>query len=81
MGRKQLAMRILVTGAAGFIGYHVCQRLLNDAHILVGVDNLNDYYDVTLKHARLERLRHREGFDSEYRGPRRDGGTICANSV
>ena len=63
MGRKQLAMRILVTGAAGFIGYHVCQRLLNDAHILVGVDNLNDYYDVTLKHARLERLRHREGFD------------------
>ena len=47
-------MKILVTGAAGFIGYHASQRLLHDGHILVGADNLSDYYDVALKQARLE---------------------------
>ena len=50
-------MKILVTGAAGFIGSHVIRRLSVDGHDLVGVDNLNDYYDVNLKLARLELLK------------------------
>jgi|YNPBryBLVA2012_1023415.scaffolds.fasta_scaffold00044_7 UDP-glucuronate 4-epimerase len=53
---------ILVTGAAGFIGYHLCDRLLRDGRTVVGVDNLNDYYDVTLKKARLARLEGRPWF-------------------
>jgi len=47
---------ILVTGAAGFIGSFVCERLLSDGHRVVGVDNLNAYYEVSLKEARLARL-------------------------
>jgi UDP-glucuronate 4-epimerase len=47
---------VLVTGAAGFIGYHLCLRLLQDGYTVTGVDNLNPYYDVSLKEARLERL-------------------------
>ncbi|MXP66690.1 NAD-dependent epimerase [Pantoea sp. Nvir] len=46
-------MNILVTGAAGFIGFHVSQRLLTAGHHIVGLDNLNDYYDVKLKQSRL----------------------------
>jgi len=49
-------MRILVTGAAGFIGYHVCKRLLVTGHDVYGIDNLNDYYDKSLKKARLANL-------------------------
>jgi len=49
---------ILVTGAAGFIGYHVAERLLSRGQTVVGIDNLNDYYDAQLKRARLERLTH-----------------------
>ena len=55
-------MKILVTGAAGFIGMHVAERLLGAGHEVVGIDNLNDYYDVRLKEARLERLRKHAGF-------------------
>lgn len=49
-------MKILVTGAAGFIGYHLASRLLRDGHTVVGLDSLNDYYDVRLKQARLGQL-------------------------
>ncbi|END4895874.1 SDR family NAD(P)-dependent oxidoreductase, partial [Citrobacter freundii] len=49
-------MKYLVTGAAGFIGFHVSKRLLEAGHQVVGIDNLNDYYDVSLKQARLELL-------------------------
>ena len=49
-------MKFLVTGAAGFIGFHVSERLLAAGHQVVGIDNLNDYYDVSLKQARLDLL-------------------------
>ncbi len=48
--------KILITGAAGFIGYHLSKRLLEDGRIVVGLDNLNDYYDPRLKRARLDQL-------------------------
>lgn len=51
-------MKILVTGAAGFIGYHTAKRLLARGDEVVGVDSLNDYYDVSLKEARVARLAH-----------------------
>ncbi|MFK8013791.1 MAG: NAD-dependent epimerase [Marinicellaceae bacterium] len=51
-------MTILVTGAAGFIGSHVSKYLLERGDTVVGLDNLNDYYDVNLKHSRLKRLKH-----------------------
>jgi len=54
---------ILVTGAAGFIGYHLSTRLLAAGRRVVGLDNLNEYYDVRLKRARLERLRALPGFE------------------
>ncbi len=50
-------MKVLVTGAAGFIGMHSCKRLLERGHEVLGIDNLNDYYDPALKRARLEQLR------------------------
>ncbi|MGC1070067.1 NAD-dependent epimerase [Pantoea agglomerans] len=55
-------MNFLVTGAAGFIGFHVSQRLLAAGHQVVGIDNLNDYYDVNLKHARLNLIKADLGF-------------------
>lgn len=55
-------MKILITGAAGFIGSHVAHILLDRGDEVVGVDNLNDYYDPTLKESRLERLTPKPGF-------------------
>ncbi len=53
---------VLVTGAAGFIGFHLSQKLLATGHKVVGIDNLNDYYDVQLKKDRLSQLESLEGF-------------------
>lgn len=53
---------ILVTGAAGFIGFHLSKRLLIDGNLVVGIDNLNEYYDITLKKARLEILEQHPSF-------------------
>jgi UDP-glucuronate 4-epimerase len=58
-------LKVLVTGAAGFIGYHVAQRLLARGDEVVGVDNVNDYYDPKLKDARLARLGGADGFRFE----------------
>jgi UDP-glucuronate 4-epimerase len=49
-------MKILVTGAAGFIGFHVCKALLANGHLVIGLDSINDYYDPNLKFARLKEL-------------------------
>src|SRR5262245_26640866 len=54
--------RILVTGAAGFIGFHVSRRLLARGDEVIGLDNINDYYDVRLKQARLDQLQGQKGF-------------------
>jgi len=53
---------VLVTGAAGFIGSHVCHHLLKRGEAVVGVDNMNDYYDLALKEGRLARLKPHKGF-------------------
>ena len=50
-------MKILVTGVAGFIGMHSAKKLLDDGHEIIGIDNLNDYYDVALKEDRLKTLK------------------------
>ena len=49
-------MKILVTGSAGFIGFHVCKKLLEKGNTVVGIDNLNKYYDQNLKKTRLKIL-------------------------
>lgn len=55
-------MTIVVTGAAGFIGYHTAEALLRSGQRVVGIDNINDYYEIGLKEARLDRLRRFAGF-------------------
>ena len=55
-------MSIFITGVAGFIGYHVCEALLKRGETIIGVDNLNSYYDVQLKKARLNKLKRHKKF-------------------
>ncbi len=55
-------MRVLVTGCAGFIGWRVCELLTDRGYEVVGIDNMNDYYDVRLKEWRVERLKSRKNF-------------------
>lgn len=55
-------MQVLVTGVAGFIGYHLAHRLLHEGVQVYGIDNLNDYYDVSLKQDRLAQLKSQAGF-------------------
>jgi UDP-glucuronate 4-epimerase len=59
-------MKILITGVAGFIGYHLAQRLLAEGNEVYGIDNLNDYYDVALKQARLNRLLPQPNFKFQH---------------
>ena len=63
MSERSTGERVLVTGAAGFIGYHVSERLLDRGTEVIGLDNLNTYYDVSLKEARLARLEGRVSFE------------------
>ena len=55
-------MRILVTGCAGFIGYCLCEKLLDGNSEVIGIDNLNTYYDIELKKKRLQRLKRKHNF-------------------
>ena len=55
-------MKILVTGAAGFIGFHLCEKLLKEKHQILGIDNINNYYDVKLKKDRLKILLRKKNF-------------------
>jgi UDP-glucuronate 4-epimerase len=58
-------VKILVTGAAGFIGFHLSKSLLDDGFEVLGIDNINDYYDPNLKYARLEQLKPNKNFTFE----------------
>ena len=51
-------MKIIVTGAAGFIGFHTVMALLKEKHGVLGIDNINDYYDVSLKFSRLSEIKN-----------------------
>lgn len=59
-------MKVLVTGVAGFIGYHLAERLLADGYEVYGIDNLSEYYEVSLKKDRLARLQPKPGFTFQY---------------
>ncbi len=55
--------KILITGSAGFVGYHLSKTLIQSGHNIVGVDNMNDYYDIALKEDRLKQLSSNKNFD------------------
>ena len=57
--------KIMVTGSAGFIGYHLCKSLLRDNFDVLGIDNINNYYDVNLKNMRLKDLKNYKNFSFE----------------
>ena len=63
MTKPDIGKKYLVTGAAGFVGFHLARRLLGMGARVVGFDNINDYYDVGLKFARLEILRAYSNFE------------------
>jgi len=65
MGLDGTGRRVVVTGVAGFIGFHVAERLLGEGVPVLGIDNVNDYYDPALKRARLSRIAGRNGFSFE----------------
>ena len=68
-------MHVLVTGAAGFIGFHLSKRLIAEGHTVVGIDNLNDYYySVQLKKDRLAQLQALPGFTFEHTDLADDAG-------
>ena len=68
-------MKILITGAAGFIGYHTCLKLCQENNLVIGLDNLNDYYDVNLKKSRLSILQKFSNFNF-YRADIKDENKI-----
>ena len=53
--KSSMSRNILVTGSAGFIGFHLCKKLIEDGHKIIGIDNINDYYDTNLKRERLKK--------------------------
>ena len=55
-------MKVIVTGAAGFIGFHLCNSLLEKGHKVLGIDNINPYYDINLKKARLKLIQKKDKF-------------------
>tara|TARA_X000000368_G_scaffold417948_1_gene415880 strand:+ start:3736 stop:4695 length:960 start_codon:yes stop_codon:yes gene_type:complete len=57
--------KILITGSVGFIGYHLCKQLLDNGFSVFGIDNINDYYDINLKHSRLKKLKKYKEFQFE----------------
>ena len=71
-------MTVMLTGVAGFIGFHTCQKLLDRGDAVVGIDNMNGYYDVSLKEARLARLIGHPNF-TFYRGA--GGGPLLAGGA
>lgn len=75
---RQAVMKVLVTGTAGFIGSHLALRLLERGDQVIGLDNLSDYYDVTLKRARLARFMDHPKYTHLQAdlGPRRGGGVL-----
>ena len=56
-------MKILITGAAGFIGFHLSKKILQEKDQVIGIDNLNDYYDVSLKKNRIKHLKKYKNFE------------------
>jgi len=69
-------MKVLVTGSAGFIGYHLCARLLRAGHQVIGLDAMTDYYDVSLKRAREAKLLEFQGFTAVHARVEEDGALM-----
>src|SRR5690625_4453975 len=59
---SQINKKTLITGSAGFIGYYLSKKLLDQGCQVIGLDNLNDYYEINLKHTRLEKLKRYKNF-------------------